>query len=635
MCALVALGLSFASAQVIATKPPQLNITSPAVGFTYDAGTSASVTLSGTAANVTNCAWTNSLGGSGSTTLALSGATLTWTAGTVALTVGSNILTVTCGNGAGGAVAQAMTVTRSSGGGGGLTCDETAASLTDTTVQSFLTAATTAGTSGDPYVYCLPAGSATWDQQVAWTAPAYTVLAGASASYSTEGGGDSTVITDAYDTTSSALLAITTSATGTFRLAGLTFQGTPSTDCQDAPDFVNACYKNNGIVVIGGSSTSVRLDHLHINLQTYHTQPSGGAGGTAIAVSNIRGVIDHSIFDMQGLGNIIRFYNPKSDGAGDAEWNTATGFGSSDWVFVEDNYFHANNQNATADHPLNDSQQAGKMIFRFNTIEEGGLQTHSTGASARGRGGRAMEVYGNDFVSVIADQIYAVVYLTNGGLLAWGNETDASSYEQNIRLIVNRKNNGTYNQNPTPSGWGYCGTAFNGTGSQWDGNTNASTGYPCLDQPGRGLGDLLSGDFSTVQNATLSCLVDNAADPDCWPRQALEPVREWLNTFTGNAYNNEASTVMTANQDYYAYTGSFTGATGIGSGTRAARPGACTTGVAYWSTDGGGNWNASTTNPRGVQKSGADGGLDVCTSTNTWTNDSYVPYTYPHPLNVN
>jgi hypothetical protein len=53
-------------------------------------------------------------------------------------------------------------------------------------------------------------------------------------------------------------------------------------------------------------------------------------------------------------------------------------------------------------------------------------------------------------------------------------------------------------------------------------------------------------------------------------------------------------------------------------------------GVMYWATDQG-SWNTSTSNPRGVQQSGADGVLYICSATNTWS-VYYTPYMYPHPL---
>ena len=81
----------------------------------------------------------------------------------------------------------------------------------------------------------------------------------------------------------------------------------------------------------------------------------------------------------------------------------------------------------------------------------------------------------------------------NGTALVWGNSWD-QVYKNIYRFKVTRKNNATYNQTATPNGWGYAGTEFNGTGSMWDGGTALGTdtlkGYPCLDQPGRGQGDL-------------------------------------------------------------------------------------------------------------------------------------------------
>ena len=69
----------------------------------------------------------------------------------------------------------------------------------------------------------------------------------------------------------------------------------------------------------------------------------------------------------------------------------------------------------------------------------------------------------------------------------------------------------------------------------------------------------------------------------------------------------------------------------ITTGVRASRPSTCTapstgnSGDYYWSTDGGGNWDTS-------NGAGADGAADKCTATDTWTDDFYVPYQYPHEL---
>lgn len=99
------------------TTAPTVAVTSPTSGATYDAGTSAAVTLSGTSTDTTGtatCRWVNSLGGSGTASTAGDGA---WTT-SVALTIGTNVITVTCldpGNNMG---TDILTVTRSSSGGG-------------------------------------------------------------------------------------------------------------------------------------------------------------------------------------------------------------------------------------------------------------------------------------------------------------------------------------------------------------------------------------------------------------------------------------------------------------------------------------------------------------------------------------
>jgi hypothetical protein len=160
-------------------------------------------------------------------------------------------------------------------------------------------------------------------------------------------------------------------------------------------------------------------------------------------------------------------------------------------------------------------------------------------------------------------------------------------------------------------------------GSSWDGNATV-TGYPCLDQPGRALGDLLSGQ-------TNSNLLNTTTGTQTWPHQVLTPVYVWGNTFTngiGSAVLIKGTNTFLNNQDYYmdfgtyGNSGSFNGTAGIGEGLLSARPSTCTAGtdpktggsalgVGYWATD---------TNT-----------LYVCNPTNTWT-AYYTPYTYPLPL---
>lgn len=147
----------------------------------------------------------------------------------------------------------------------------------------------------------------------------------------------------------------------------------------------------------------------------------------------------------------------------------------------------------------------------------------------------------------------------------------------------------------------------------------------CLDQPGRSGGTYLSGSSGPLGGPT----------PTGWPGEVLDPVYSWANTTPAFVPSMSIKGArLIANRDYYSElsvnqtaqtspTSPFDGTSGTGYGTRANRPTTCTTGVGYFSTDQG-SWNTGGAGGQGV--------LDKCTSTNTWTNAAYTPYTYPHPL---
>jgi hypothetical protein len=221
-------------------------------------------------------------------------------------------------------------------------------------------------------------------------------------------------------------------------------------------------------------------------------------------------------------------------------------------------------------------------------------------------------------------------YNNSGPALVWGNSVD--QVYKNILYFNNCRRNSTtcgYTQNTPPAGWGYC----DGT-SVWD---TGATPDVCIDQPGRGQGDLLVGSYGSSNR------LNDATGTQTWPNQSLEPVYEWSTTGTivsgwgSNWTSNSATVTIQNNRDYYLHhgnsgcdAGAGSCATGVGVGTLAQRPANCTTGVGYFATDQGA-WNTSTSNAYGVQRSGANGVLYTCVSTNTWAL-YYTPYTYPHPL---
>jgi hypothetical protein len=486
-----------------------------------------------------------------------------------------------------------------------------AASCSSADVQTALNAAS----AGD--VVYIPAGTCNWSSQVSRTVPANVTLMGAGTSAT--GGGDQTVIVDNYST-DSPLLNLVVANTGTFRMSGITFQGG------------TGVLKNAGLININGPGT-IRLDHLHLNSQTYSVPDNGNVKMPTIG-QGVIGVLDHSILDLYN-GSAV--YAINGTNSGNTQWASATNFGGSDYFFVEDNQINGDAAHHSA--RVYDCYTGGNVVVRFNTLA--GVcagEDHSTGHAGDDRGCRSHEIYGNSLAlgSGQTEPNFDMLDIGGGTALIWGNTAGNNSVKNIFHFNVTRKDNTTYPQSATPAGWGYCGTAFKGTGSAWDENSDVTTGYACLDMPGRGQGDLLSGVFPNKINSRTGTVA--------WPQQTLEPLYIWNNTgspatgWGGSFYANNTGNRVQSNRDYYAQasgiqvsaTSPFNGTSGTGWGTLANRPTTCTAGVGYFATDQG-SWNTSTSNIYGVQQNGADGVLYKCTATNTWTR-YYTPYTYPHPL---
>lgn len=499
----------------------------------------------------------------------------------------------------------------------------TASSCSESAVSTAISDENAAPVAGD--IIVIPSGSCTWTTVLSSTFTVAVTIEGAGAEYpstsctfvpssacTTMSGSDSTVITD-NSTATSNLWLITTNYS--LRVTGIAIS--------------SGEIENTGMLDIEGTSSSVRIDHCHFTATSAFVGRSIWFGGTTY------GVTDHNWFtDDNADENELHFANGV-DSEGYTSWSQATGFGTANWMFIENNVF--DDRTVSPTNAVDDCDSGGKGVLRFNSVLNGTFQVHPTGHAGNDRGCYALEIYANAMqANDTTPYLYDLFFDSSGASLVWGNYL-TSGYENVIVLISARSNPSAqgYTETATPNGWGYCGTAYNGTGSNWDGNQNTSTGYPCMDDPGRGQGDLMTG-------GNFPDLVNNSTSTISWLQQYLQPVYEWDNTWTplsGYATTtfSPSSYEGTQNQDYYAYTGSFTGATGTGSGTLSARPSTCTAGpggaygasltgsygTAYWATDQG-NWNQS-------GNGFGQGELYICTATNTWT-ESYEPYTYPDPL---
>jgi len=429
-----------------------------------------------------------------------------------------------------------------------------------------------AASSGDTVT--IPAGTCTWTTGVTWTAPPNVTLQGAG-SQSVVGGGDATVVIDNINRSSfdAGALNITTNPSGTFRLTGITFQGSGN----------SSAVTFNGSLRINGSSQQFRMDHVHLNLVQAIGMDIDG---------QIYGVIDHCLIDQPAgsTNNGVRIgaYSWGGNSFGDGSWAASSNFGTSQFLFLENNTI---NNGA-----FNDCNNGGRFVIRNNTFNNSTIQGHEM--EQRATGCRAYEVYNNTFIGSPSNPPSGLAFFRTGTGLFWGN---TSTNYQYFMQFYNDRSDTNHPQAAPPNGWGYCGTAIGP--SPWDQNTDAS-GYACFEQIGRGKGDLLANDFPNA--------IDTVTGSAAWPHQALEPVYLWKNSYTApQNYTYHfigASGVIQQGRDYYT---DDSGSTGVGSGLLSARPTTCTSNVAYWATD---------TNT-----------LYQCSAPNTWT-PYYTPYTYPHPL---
>jgi hypothetical protein len=455
----------------------------------------------------------------------------------------------------------------------------------------------------DGDIISIPAGNCIWNSGLGATFTKSVTIKGAGAISSTAGGSsttgtDRTIITN-HSGTSSSSFWITTTAGKSFRFTGVAFLEDNSTGPKDPGD-----------LVIDGYSTSVRVDHVHILIN--------GSKGIGL-VGCVSGVADHVFIETaQDITNDFAFLNggncgTETDGQGNVPWADTDHFGSNQFFYVEDTRMSHGY--------VSDCSNAGRWVLRYSTVVNGNFGMANHGTHNQFRGCRAAEVYQNTFTFGSGSAGAGIEHENAGTLLIWGNTV--TGYRNVVDTAIVRLSSITYTEPAPPNGWGYCGNQ-----SAWDQNT-ISNGYACLDQPARGRGDLLSGNFPPngpgICNITLT--------PACnvltgqWPRQDLSPIYAWANTLGGAGATSivgEGTGILADNRDYYQQfgafgePGSFVGTKGVGQGLLSARTAACTAGpggntpgVGYWATD---------TNT-----------LYVCNPTNTWTS-YYTPYTYPHPL---
>lgn len=546
------------------------------------------------------------------------------------------------------------------------TCTRTGASFTAPDLQ-FKTVHKCLEVAQDGDNITLPAGSETWNGTLQWSNKSITIAGqGASGTFLRAN------INGEYPCLMNITLKPTgNSPAGLTRLTGITFE--PPLACGD-----NTPNTPDGMINIKGDSPNFRFDHNRVE--------SGEFSGGLTFQEYVRGVIDHNQFM-----SLAPTLNRKSVVCWHTKWDTTTlDFGGSSWakpstvgtyeqLIFEDNDFNRstspNNFNA-----YNDEYAGCRSTHRFNTMTNSHPATHGLETSQFIRAVRHVEYYRNFMPSHPLVQDSAFKHRDGTGI-TFDNVTVPNIGTRAVAFETLRRQDDGSHASGTWFPWKACGahgafvsltrsgstatltmsarqyipaqgawikieganeTEYNGTffatgttpdntfvytypvagtpatpatgtitvRAPFDGNTDA-TGWPCMDQIGRGQGVLFVGSGSNMTPTTAA-------------NQISEPLYCFNNKIAGVVRPCESvygADVILENRDYYQPT----------RGLRSARPATCTTGEAYWSTNGGGNWNTSTTETYSSTP-GEDGGLDKCTATNTWTDDWYVPPTYPHAL---
>jgi hypothetical protein len=324
------------------------------------------------------------------------------------------------------------------------------------------------GATNGQVVY-IPAGTAVWTQTLS-PAPGVSVIGA---------GTNATFIIDEVPRNPNRPV-ISMSGTN-YELSGITFKrGT-----------TNTTVNYSGILSIAGSNFRIH-DILFDNV--------AGIGGL---IYSSLGLVDHVAANMPGQ----EVFQTLDSGYGDASWSKPSQAGTINALYFEDCYFPDN-----AYVPAIDAYCGSVLVVRHCIFTNSWLGNHGTDSSQRQRSCKWMEVYQNDFSFPTGTPNTPwpwVVYYRGGTGVVWSNRFKGR-YTQGVKGATYRNIvDGSVDGSPNWKPWGPA----NGTNA-WDGNQDTVSGWPCLDQVGRGAGDLISG---------------NPPMQPAWPHQASEPLYVWGN----------------------------------------------------------------------------------------------------------
>jgi hypothetical protein len=236
----------------------------------------------------------------------------------------------------------------------------------------------------------VPTGTFTWASRVTITKA--ITLQGA--------GVGVTIIRDAVQ--SGQLIQWTLAAGYPSRITGIEFQDGGRVNKQGPPV---------GILHVDGSNTNGsqwRWDHCKWN----------NLNGSPV-FDTVIGVIDHNTFNVARANGAIDVYADYwNGGTSDTSWAAPTNFGSSQFLFIEDNTF--SNQPNYSLGGVTDAVAGARFVVRHNSIYNCSIYNHGTDSTGRARSCRAIEVYNNTFTGTNLNKF---VGGTRGGLVLFHDNT--------------------------------------------------------------------------------------------------------------------------------------------------------------------------------------------------------------------
>jgi hypothetical protein len=360
------------------------------------------------------------------------------------------------------------------------------------------------GSAFDGDTVTIPAGTCNWTEQLEITKGISLVGVGI----------DHTVLRDSVPKNgarSSSLVSFNVEQPKTFRLSGLTIRGgTPD------PQVFNI-----GHVTLAGTAKNFRVDHVKFeNQQTSGIRIDG----------DLWGVIDHCIFIAEyKQGVVVAHSSWGGHGYGDGSWAERLYPGSERAVYIEDCEFIEQQEESSSG--AFDALNGARVVFRRNRLTNQNGTSHGADSSQRNRGARWLEIYDNTYTFDAQHVVAYVQWIRAGSGVFFNNSITANELNKVVQASNCRDADAGCDNGPTYPPWGAC----NGS-SPYDQNST-STGYRCVDQPGSGTSNLLTGDPPT---------------PVQWVGNASEPIYVWNNTVGGSPNNNtEASLNVLENRDYF------------------------------------------------------------------------------------